>query len=147
MSMSTIGIIATGIMIGIALVSVIYPLFISRDALGDAAREQRQRDELLTSYERTVLTLRDLDEDFRTGKLNRSDYEPEREQWAARGVDLLQQLEAVGVSLRPVRATDPQPTSIQRETEVATVDVQTDDEIEAAISRYLNNIKEQAHVS
>lgn len=145
--MSTIGVIATGVMIGIALISVIYPLFVNRNALGDAAHQQRERDELITSYERAVLALRDLDEDFRTGKLNRADYEPEREQWAARGVDLLQRLEALGVSLKPAQNTLPERPVVQREAEVPAVDTQTDDEIEAAISRYLNNIKEQAPVS
>jgi hypothetical protein len=58
-----------------------------------AAVAQKQRDELLTSYERILATIRDLDEDHSTGKLPPETYQQERAYWTEQGILLLQQLE------------------------------------------------------
>jgi len=129
--MSDVGILMAVALVFASLIAVGYPLLSQHIALGDRARQRRLHDELTTSYERIVATLRDLDEDFRTGKLNESDYRPEREQWVARGIIILQQIEEVG----PL----PQQITITPNTED-----QTDAQIEEAIARYMNTMKEPA---
>lgn len=118
--MSTVGMLGTVVLVLIGLVTIGYPLFGKHIALGEKAHQQRLRDELHTSYERVVAMIRDLDEDFRTRKLHEVDYRTEREQWVERGLVILQQLEDLGE-----RRVASQP------------DRQTDDEIEAAIARYM----------
>jgi hypothetical protein len=63
------------------------------DNVSAAARERKEHDELLTAYERVLSTIRDLDEDYNTGKLPQATYERERGFWAEQGVAMLQELE------------------------------------------------------
>ncbi|MDE2775494.1 MAG: hypothetical protein OXI77_06100 [Chloroflexota bacterium] len=56
-------------------------------AAASSQREQCKRIE--TYYERVLTNIRDLDEDFATGKINEGDYQSEREVWVERGIRLL----------------------------------------------------------
>ena len=128
--MSIAGLIVTAIIAIIALAWITYPLMLRQRDFGEGARQQRQRDELLTSYERVVATIRDLDEDFRTGKMNEEDYAPERELWSARGIEILQQLQAIGGL--PA-------TQLEQSADEAAVD----DAIEDAVASYIAAMKAQ----
>ena len=136
--MSDAGILSAVILILISLIIVCYPLLSRHIALGDQARQRRLHDELITSYERVVATIRDLDEDFRTGKLNESDYRPEREQWVSRGITFLQQIEEVG----PLPQHLATPAAVADE-----LDDDADAQIEDAIAHYMNVVKEPVSAS
>ena len=76
---------------------------------GDAQSLRLQRDRLSVFYERVLTNIRDLDEDMATGKINRGDYEAEREAWVGRGIRLLRaqdQLERNGSLLVGVDEPD-----------------------------------------
>lgn len=86
-------IIGTIALLGISVFAILQP-FIAKshnDVFNNL--EQKKRDELLTSYERVLSTIRDLDEDNSTGKLNHDTYQAERAYWTEQGITLLQQLE------------------------------------------------------
>jgi hypothetical protein len=51
---------------------------------------------LITSYERTLVAIRDLDEDYTTGKIDAAAYARERELWVQRGIAALRMLDAAG---------------------------------------------------
>jgi hypothetical protein len=57
---------------------------------------EKQRERLLVYYERVLRNIHDLDEDHALGKLVASDYQQERELWAARGVQVLKALDTLG---------------------------------------------------
>ncbi|MDE2638357.1 MAG: hypothetical protein OXI30_18465 [Chloroflexota bacterium] len=94
-----------GLLIALAL-SLAALAIVARPLLRPARRERAtaenlrlQRDRLTAHYERALTNIRDLDEDFATGKINQADYEAEREAWVARGIRLLRaqdQLEREG---------------------------------------------------
>jgi hypothetical protein len=50
---------------------------------------------LQREYDAALVTLRDLDFDFQTGKLAAADYRPQREALIARSADLLRQIDAL----------------------------------------------------
>lgn len=62
-------------------------------AAASDALVQKQRERLLVYYERVLTNVRDLDEDYSTGKMQASDYETEREEWVQRGVQVLKALD------------------------------------------------------
>ena len=74
----------------IALAIVARPLLIParRERVAESSR-RHQRDRVETYYERVLTNIRDLDEDFATGKISEADYRAEREVWALRGIRLL----------------------------------------------------------
>lgn len=138
--MSTAGYIGSIVLALICLAIVSYPLFKRQVALGDTARQQREQDELVTSYERVVTAIRDLDEDFNTGKLHREDYDPERERWVARGVTLLHQLEAAGAVNRIQKPTKNGHSKVKAKINTESAEL-ADDEIEAAVARYREQLQ------
>ncbi len=74
----------------IALAIVVRPLLGAarqRHSAGSSLRRESER--VQTYYERVLTNIRDLDEDFATGKINEDDYRAEREVWAQRGIRLL----------------------------------------------------------
>ena len=92
--MSLPGLIIALVMSLIALALVLRPLLRPARRAGAAVeRARHQRDELASYYERSLTNIRDLDEDFATGKINEGDYREEREVWAGRGVRLLRTLD------------------------------------------------------
>ena len=105
----------TGLLIALvlslaALAIVARPLLRpARREHGDAQSLRLQRDRLSVFYARVLTNIRDLDEDMATGKINRGDYEAERETWVGRGIRLLRaqdQLERDGSLLVGVDEPD-----------------------------------------
>jgi len=133
--MSTMGILLSAIVMIAGLFGVFHPLFQQQAALGKQAKAQRERDELLVMYERIVATVRDLDEDFRTGKIATDDYHRDRATWSERGVEVLQALEKIGGKSIKQNLTV---TSVEVDlVNTETIDQDLDDVIEAAISQYV----------
>lgn len=109
------------------LVWILMPLLDrpSTDEADDPLLE-KQRDRLKIHYERILRNIRDLDEDHALGKISEADYKQEREDWAQKGVQVLQALDAI--TEREAAAETP--------TEGEAVDTSIDDAIEAAIQTY-----------
>lgn len=95
---------------------------------------ERERDELLTAYERVLATIRDLDEDYNTGKLRPDVYQQDREYWAAEGIKLLEQLDPKAAAAEAA-TSKPQRRS-QRTEQPVEADRVLDDAIEDAILAY-----------
>jgi hypothetical protein len=76
------------------------------------------RDKLLAERDTIYTAIRDLDFDFQTGKLLEVDYHATRDKYAARGVEILKELDALG--------DEPKPTHLRKQKASA-------DEIEAAV--------------
>ncbi len=97
--------------------------------------EQKAHDALLTTYERILATIRDLDEDYNTGKLQDDVYEQERVYWADRGVQVLQLLDPQVQQEVQARVTGA-PESHEEELPANEADAVLDDAIENAILAY-----------
>ena len=93
--MSIAGLLISLLLIAIAAAIVARPLLrrSSRAGQRQDADRQLQREQLLIHYERVLTNIRDLDEDFGTGKLSADDHQEEREAWLQRGVILLRALD------------------------------------------------------
>lgn len=114
--------------IGLLTVAWVVSPFLQRRMAGYSAEDmamQKQRERLLVYYERVLTNIRDLDEDYSTGKMQAADYETEREEWAQRGVQVLKALDELDQHHLIV------PTSDQE-----TIDHAIDDKIEQAITSY-----------
>lgn len=121
--MSITGLLISLLLIGIVTLLVIYPLARSKTAPNAKSSVQIQHDRIQTYYERVLTNIRDLDEDYTTGKINEEDYQAEREVWVHRGIRLLRVQDQLDsnhslIDQQPVDAT------------------QVDDAIEAAIQAY-----------
>lgn len=86
------------ILVGVALLALVVftiaqPLLDRRALRGDAVVE---RDRLIAERESVLISLRDLDFDFSTGKILEEDYRPQRSELMARGAAILKQLDALG---------------------------------------------------
>ena len=140
--MSVEGLIITVGMLVLGLVGVTLPFMRGREKVGDARalRIQQTRDALVTSNERVLGTIRDLDEDHRLGKINEADYQAERNYWADYGVKLLQLLEGdMSQFVGEEAATE--------EEVVQVADGELDQAVEEAIRNYrtaLNNAERQS---
>ena len=66
-----------------------YPLLRSSGQNRSRSGVQEQAERVQTYYERVLTNIRDLDEDFSTGKIREADYREEREVWVHRGIRLL----------------------------------------------------------
>jgi hypothetical protein len=97
------------------------PFFDRRSARQNAASTQKQRDRLLLHYERALGNIRDLDEDYATGKIQQDGYVFEREQWVQRGIQILMALDEVDSTAEPAHAS------------TADVERSIDNRIEAAV--------------
>ncbi|MBE0702657.1 MAG: c-type cytochrome biogenesis protein CcmI [Afipia sp.] len=115
--MSTTGIVISLIILVVAVAWVVMPLRRGRDLPSAKVTAQEQ---LVSVYERVVARMRDLDEDFASGKLSEEDYTGERTALAERGMQILQTLEAE----KPVEAKGG-----------PVIDTELDHAIEAAIRR------------
>ncbi len=137
--MSTEGIIAALVMVVIGLAWLALPLLRRKSSLNtqELAR-QKERAALLTTYERTLASIRDLDEDHLTGKLAQADYELERAHWAEQGVAILQELEKYGVK-KPAKHSKADGRQKSVPTTQADPDAQLDDAIEQAIAAYIES--------
>lgn len=129
--MSDIGLLGSMFLLGFALLVVGLP-FLPTNKLWGSSREpaamQYERDDLLTTYERVLATIRDLDEDYRTGKMTQESYQQERSHWTEQGIMLLQKLEP---------DLDDKEADLPAVEEVPTRGfVDEDDPVEAAIRAY-----------
>src|SRR5215813_2222282 len=92
--MSIEGILAGLVILAILLTWVGWPLLGRQKRT--AANEiliQKQRERVLMVYERILNNIRDLDEDYSTGKMPDGDYQAERELWVQRGIQALKSLD------------------------------------------------------
>lgn len=137
--MSTEGVIAAVVMVIIGLIWLAYPLVWrkSTSTVQELARH-KERAALLTTYERTLSSIRDLDDDHLTGKLSESEYEAERSQFAEQGVSILQALEKHGVK-KPSRSFKVTKNKEPLATKNVDPDAQLDDAIEQAIAAYIES--------
>ncbi len=105
--MSLEGLVVSVTLLVIAVLWIAAPLLSRRLVQSDDAA-QKQRDRLLTSYERVLNNLRDLDEDFATGKLQAEEHTPEREQLVQRGIRILMELDRLdAASVQAEQAAGP----------------------------------------
>ena len=88
--MSLAGLLAALLLTLLALTIAAYPLLRRQASTG--VRPSSPLD-LETSYRRVLINIRDLDEDFATGKLDAHSYRDERETWVGRGIELLRQID------------------------------------------------------
>lgn len=88
--MSITGLLFSLVLIGLTTLIVVYP-FIRQQHTKNTANTplQQQFDRIQIYYDRVLTNIRDLDEDFNTGKINEADYQQEREVWVHRGIRLL----------------------------------------------------------
>ncbi len=93
--MSIAGLLISLLLAAIATAIVARPLLqrSRHDGQQREAGRQHQREQLRTYYERVLTNIRDLDEDFATGKLSAADHQEEREVWLGRGIILLRALD------------------------------------------------------
>jgi hypothetical protein len=117
--MSIEGLIVGGFMLVVALWWVLSPLLEKHRAAGNEAAQQKQRERLLMVYERVLNNIRDLDEDFSTGKMPTGSYQQEREEWVQEGIHVLMALDEMTPVPTPHGGSD-----------------NLDDEIEKAIAAY-----------
>ncbi len=146
--MSTEGIIAAVVMLIVGAVWLALPIlrrkyFVSSEELA----RQKEREILVNAYERTLASLRDVDEDHLTGKLADADYDVERTYWTDQGVTILQALDETGgkpeskrrkpAKHQPAMTTDAEvPDGV---TAGATADAMLDDAIERTIAQYIKS--------
>jgi len=120
------GVIIALVLFAGALIWVISPLV--RGARGESdGLAQKRLERLLIYYERVLTNLRDLDEDFATGKIAEPEYRDERETWVQRGIQVLRAMDALDAEGQPLAAADDEAT-----------DREIDSAIEAAVAAYRN---------
>lgn len=73
------------------------------DRAGQREHAPNPADALLAEREHVLTALRDLDFDHATGKIADDDYQPQRAALVSHGVEILQQLDAIGVNGRGAR--------------------------------------------
>lgn len=93
--MSIPGILVALVLVALSVSIVALPLLRANNSRSRQALARKARDEILTAYERVLTVIRDLDEDFQTGKLQQAEYQEERARRVQQGTALLQQLEAL----------------------------------------------------
>jgi hypothetical protein len=117
---------------GIGLFWLAFP-FINRAGLqAERAFKQRDQEKLLVDYERVLTTIRELDDDFRLGKLAQETYQVEREAWVEQGTALVEQLEKLKVAApsRPPKSKPPKESKPD-------ADADLDAALEQAIAKYV----------
>ncbi len=118
--MSIGGLIITLALVLIATVVVARPLFrFAPGRLTADANLQLQRERVDSYYERVLTNIRDLDEDFKTGKIAEADYREEREVWVYRGVRLLRVADSLDSERSPAATGALDADEIDREIERA----------------------------
>ena len=100
--MSVPGLLIALVLSMIALAIVARPLLLPArcERMAESSR-RHQRDRVETYYERVLTNIRDLDEDFATGKISGADHRAEREVWVLRGIRLLRVSDQLGRDENP----------------------------------------------
>ncbi|MBI1259432.1 MAG: hypothetical protein GC204_18345 [Chloroflexi bacterium] len=101
-------------------------------------KRRKDRDALLTTYERTLASLRDVNEDHLTGKLSNQDYEAERTYWTDQGVAVLEALENAGGALPTRQRRNSTQPAVQPPLDA---DAALDDAIEQTIASYIKSMQ------
>ncbi len=101
-------------------------------------KRRKDRDALLTTYERTLASLRDVNEDHLTGKLSNQDYEAERTYWTDQGVAVLEALEKAGGALPTRQRRNSTQPAVQPPLDA---DAALDDAIEQTIASYIKSMQ------
>ncbi len=157
--MSIEGLIAC-LIVFLATIGLMALPFLGRKTLASSKQAQllKQRDELLTNYERVVASIRDLDDDHLTGKLDDDTYERERTVWSERGVQVLAALDELGMGSAEVKqhrknarkaaaVANGNGNGKHKETvkpaaeQSVSAEAELDDAVEAAIARYAESLK------
>ena len=89
-------ILALAFIVAIGMI-VAWPLITNTKEKNDSGT--RNLSPLQEQYDAVVMSLRDLDFDFQTGKLLDADYQLQRERLVQMGADLLRQLDEQGVAI------------------------------------------------
>jgi hypothetical protein len=128
--MSIGGMIGATLLIVFTLAMILRPFMRKQLSMGRMALSDKQlsQDELVTSYERVLAMIRDLDEDYHTGKLAPDTYQEDRAYWTEQGIKLLQRIEPNEDAELPVAAA-----AVEA---IDETDAVLDDAIEKAISEY-----------
>ena len=80
------------------LLFIAYPFFRPPGASAAAIRAQSRLEELLNEKEEAYLSLKDVELDFRMGKLSRSDYETLKQESENKAMEVLQRIETAHAS-------------------------------------------------
>lgn len=121
-------IIAAYILIAVGvLLFVFIPLFATRDTLAQSTRRENRRRQLLEDRDMVYDAIRELDFDFRMGKVEEEDYQQARARYEAQAVELMKSLDK----------SNGRADHADREITPVAVDNQIEDEI-AAIRRARN---------
>lgn len=91
--MSIEGIVVSLVILLLTAAAVALPLWRGQGQTAENALLQKQRERLLVYYERVLTNIRDLDEDFATGKIAPDEHAREREMWVQRGIQALRALD------------------------------------------------------
>lgn len=122
--MSIEGLIGLVVMVIMGLVGIGLPFLTTKSSTNLRKRElDMTRDELITTYERVLSSLRDLEDDYKSHKIHAADYEYEHEYWSQYGIRLLQLLDGNDVDESDSIETDDD-------------DLQLDHSVEEAIKNY-----------
>jgi primosomal protein N'' len=124
-------IIVAGIIAILGLIWLAFPFFRSYEQTDDDIA-QKQLERLLVYYEQVMATLRDLEHDFSTGKLNQADYEADKEVWMARGIKVLDAINQIS-DTPPEAMPQHQPTKAAQQHNEQDIDAA----IEAAVQKAL----------
>jgi hypothetical protein len=112
-----------GLVISIALTLVVlaYVLLpvIWRHRRTESEFISKQRERALAYYERVLKNVRDLDDDYTTGKIDEAEYQTERDVWMNRGVHLLKMLDELDEEHNIVADTSADDADIDEAIEVA----------------------------
>ena len=123
-----------GLTMAVIVAAYVAALFTARSRV-IAAPEESLREKLQAERNTVLTALRDLDFDFQTGKLAEADYRVTREKYAARGVEILKELDALGDDGEsPAAAEDEIEAAVQaRRAAKVMPSALKEDDIEAAI--------------
>ncbi len=130
--MSIPGILMALVLVALSVAIVGLPLLRANSNRSREALARKAYDEILTAYERVLTAIRDLDEDFQTGKLQEDEYQEERARRVQQGSELLHHLEKLD-------AAAPLPDTFSPS--AAPVTAVADDEVEALIAHYAQTEK------
>lgn len=124
--MSIEGLIGLVVMVILGLVGIGMPFLTTKSSSNNVRKRELEmtRDELITTYERVLSTLRDLEDDYKSHKIHAVDYEREHDYWSQYGIRLLQLLDGDTVVENATQHTDDDD------------DVYLDHNVEEAIKNY-----------
>ena len=119
------------IIVALTVLVVLWPFFSTpRRREEEAASPHTQWEALVAQREAIYATVRSLDFDYDTGKLDPADYRAQREVWVQRGIAVLKALDALQPAETPVSA----PTGGRSNPSVLPDLADFDAQIEAAIA-------------